>query len=700
MSFVDFDLWRNLIEKAMQAYDEPLAREVAGQLIRPRSYWPLDDLIDKCLGTLEDVTQVDRRLKTLEPEQRQVLALFGHSQQAVWHLGNVVELVVALGHEEPVKLIHDLLLAGLLYPVLDSTLELSRLKNFDQWISLGTYPQPVCAHPLAMMRVRGEPLPLGEPLTSTNEVTRVTETDGLEWPLRLAVLWQELRQSPLRRTQQGELFKRDQERVEQSSLLNAEPVESGTGIPDPGFFVIELSKWLGLAGEIEDEIVAQDLPESWEEGLIPIAFQIWKAMPMLKRWNVASGQRSGEIPGNPYPSAQLLLLLRLGELEEEQWAHPEELADWLVRCHPFWQEEDDEQDWVNRFLCALALQMRWTQRAQDLQGRTVVRLAPLGRRLLGLSDPTVSEHTFPKTLLVQPNMEIVAYRQGLTPSLIRKLTRFATWQSLGAACTLQLEAERTYQALELGESLESIVGTLQRHGTHDTPQAVIDTLKTWSQKRERIRIYASGTLLEMGSAEEATQALERGLPGTRLSDRLIIVAKESDIDYSHFRLVSTRDYAARPEQCATVGEDGLTLTVDLKRSDLMLESELSGFAVMVEDRAKQNSRIWRITPTSLAAARESGWDAQKLQTWFLDRTGEVLPAVCVLMMDGKSSSAPTMSRHVVLRVETEILADGLMQWEQTRPLIRERLGPTALSVNEDELEQLREHLREIGISLE
>jgi hypothetical protein len=50
-------------------------------------------------------------------------------------------------------------------------------------------------------------------------------------------------------------------------------------------------------------------------------------------------------------------------------------------------------------------------------------------------------------------------------------------------------------------------------------------------------------------------------------------------------------------------------------------------------------------------------------------------------------------------VADEELADGLMQWPQTRELIAERLGPTALVVAEENVERLRERLRDAGITL-
>src|SRR5204863_5221561 len=106
----------------------------------------------------------------------------------------------------------------------------------------------------------------------------------------------------------------------------------------------------------------------------------------------------------------------------------------------------------------------------------VVRLSAMGRRALGLSQEATQSPAFPQTLLVQPNLEILAYRQGLTPQLIVALTKFATWKSLGAACTLQLEPHSVYRALEAGETFRSLVEKLERHGMKAVPMSVLDSL--------------------------------------------------------------------------------------------------------------------------------------------------------------------------------------------------------------------------------
>src|SRR5262249_11514415 len=156
---------------------------------------------------------------------------------------------------------------------------------------------------------------------------------------------------------------------------------------------------------------------------------------------------------------------------------------------------------------------------------------------------------------------VIAYRQGLSPALIAKLGQFATWKTLGSACSLQLEPDSVYRALEAGQTFETIRQTLEQHGMRATPPAVIEGLRTWSNKRERLCVYPAATLLEFGSADDLNDALARGLPGTRLSDTLAVVANESDIDYRHFKLAGARDYGLPPEKCVEVDADGVTLNV-------------------------------------------------------------------------------------------------------------------------------------------
>jgi hypothetical protein len=228
---------------------------------------------------------------------------------------------------------------------------------------------------------------------------------------------------------------------------------------------------------------------------------------------------------------------------------------------------------------------------------------------------------------------------------------------------------------------------------------VLDSLRTWSKKRDRISVYPAAALFEFPGPAELAEALARGLPAVRLTDRLAIVANESAIDYRHFRLTGTRDYCLPPEKCVDVAADGVTLSIDLARSDLLLETEIQGVAELVPGAGPPGRRLYRLTPTSLTAARQSGWSLPALESWFQQRTGLPLsPAGLVLFM------APDMPpldlrRQLVLHVASPVAADGLQQWPATHGLIEARLGPLTLVVAEKCVDELRSRCEELGLKL-
>jgi len=698
MPFVSPSVWIDAVGPALQCYAEHLLRNVAQRLIRPRNQWPVDELIQRIVATTTDVPLVDRRLKELDVPGRQVMALLCHSRQPLWNLGNLVELAMSLGHDDGLRVILDLLEAGMLFPHIQQ----QKIGTFEHWLSFATPSNLVVfAHPLAMARGLSEPLPIPAPEAFTLIAGSPQESDGLDWILKLAILWQQVAAAPLRRTQQGEFFKRDLERLENPLLQGT--VEGIVSVPDPGFLTVALAELLGIVAEVEGELHARTLPAVWNDGIVDALEEIFTQLFRLSTWNCLDGWKHGEVTSNPFPSAYLLALMQLGQLPAAAWAKPEDVQDWLQLQHPYWKSEDMRpsrlKPWTNAFLQGLCAALRLVQTAKTADGVPVVRLSALGRWMLGLGEKPSIDPVFPKTLLIQPNLEILAYRQGLTPILIVKLTQLANWKTLGAAGTLQLEPDSVYRALEAGQSFDSIQRLLDNHGTRPTPPTVLDSLRTWSNKRERLTIYPAATLLEFNTAEDMTEALARGLPAVRLSERLAVVASENDINYSHFRLTSTRDYGLPPERCVEIENDGVTLSVDVSRSDLLLETELSRFAELQESSANNGRRKYQLTPASIAGARAAGLHVQSLEQWFQQRTGHTLPPAALLLLTGEQAAALRIQRELVLHFPSAVIADGVMQWPQTNCLIESRLGPTAVSVQEENVAVLRQRLAEVGIGV-
>src|SRR5436309_3473096 len=65
--------WSEHLRRNLQLYDEPLLRQVAGRLIKPRNQWPAADLIKRMAEAAENAAVIDRRLAEASPAGRQLL---------------------------------------------------------------------------------------------------------------------------------------------------------------------------------------------------------------------------------------------------------------------------------------------------------------------------------------------------------------------------------------------------------------------------------------------------------------------------------------------------------------------------------------------------------------------------------------------------------------------------------------------------
>jgi hypothetical protein len=722
MPIFDANFWSERCRQVFHRYAESLLRQVAAQLYRQRNRWPLEELLVRCVDTFSNPAVIDRRLADLDPAPRKVLALIGRSRRPMWQMGQLLEMLSALGNAEGPRPVFALLEHGLLLP--DSSPEGPTRKSFDQWLgSAATSGLRVFAHPNVTARALNQELGLPHLSPAIEEVTHIHEADGLDWLLRLAAVWQMIAGAPLRQTQGGALFKRDQDRLRNDPLLSSPLADSPGQLPDVPLLAVRWAVQESILEENEAELSAGDLPPAWNSGLDPALESLWIALLQVDRWSPQTGGLEASYSADPYPTAYLLALLLLANLGESEWVHPAVVEQWILEHHPYWSTDDPnpasqsaDADRASRaaallssrgargllapFLLGLAHALRLVQIAMDLQGEWVIRLTQFGRRLLGFTAAGDGAPNSPKTLLVQPNLEIIAYRQGLTPKLIAALSRFAAWKSIGSACTLQLQPDTAYRALETGWTFESILQTLDQYGMRPAPASVIESLRTWANKRERLNIYASGALFEFAAPEDLDEAVSRGLAGIRLSPRLLLVKSEDQIDFRHFRLTGTRDYSLPPDQCVEVGTDGVTLTIDPARSDLLLETELRRFAEFVDRPGPNGHRQYRLTPSSLAAGRTGGLGLHALETWFQQRTGRPLTAAARLLLTGSLEEPLPLRQELVLQVSRPEVADGLLQLPATREMIQGRLGPTALVIGPEQVEPLRERLRELGLDLQ
>jgi hypothetical protein len=690
--------WSLLCREALGRYAEPLLRTVADKLLRPRTRLPADELLEKAAATLTNPPVIDRRVKDQAAPARKLMALIGLSRQPRWKVGHLITLLAALDHHDGFAPVQALLESGLLFP--EHEPHAPPIDDFTAWYGrAGTNAAVVFAHPGVAVRARGEALGLPEladPDRDAGGPPRLA--DGLEWPLRLAAAWQQVHADPVRLTQGNTLFKRDLQRLQADPVLAAAPVEQLAPVADPGVLALFWAKAAGLLVERDGTLEASPFPTTWDGPLGPLAAELLTAQPLIDAWDPLAGYAPTEEGLSPTPTVGLLALLLA-----RAFVAPEAVAEWMWSHHPSWAgavpadaAADKGAAWVRGFLFGVAYPLGVVE-VVGRAGDELVRLSPLGRHLLfGEKDDQPAPPAFPQTLLVQPNAEVLAYRQGLTPGLIAALSRFARWKGIGPACTLELTPEQTYRGLESGLTLPMIVQTLNRHGTRPVPPGVADLLQRWASKRERITVFASAVLVEFQTPAELDAAVARGVVTLRLTDRIGMTADGGEPSLSQLRIIGNREYESKPQKCLAPADDGVTLTVDTPQADLLLEAEIGQFAEPLPIEGS-GARRFRLTPATLRRAADAGRSLADIDAWFTDRTGAPLSPAGRLLLLGAQWPPAQAARLLVVRLPTAEVADGVAQWPGTRALVAERLGPLAVVVAEENFDALKAALAEVGV---
>lgn len=693
------EAWNDRVREALGRYSEPLLRQVVQKLLKPRNQWPVEELVDRSVASLTNIAVLDRRLKDLPESSRKLLTAVGLSRQPIWRVGELLGLLAVLNHVEGMTPILNLVEAGLAHPVANAVSP--PLKQFEDWLGAsGMTAAKLMIHPAVSERLRNEDLGLPVMPSRKMEPAALPAGDGYEWLIRLAVAWQLVGAGNVRLTQQGTLFKRDVQRFQTDALLASplglHPVE----LPDAGLLALDWAVTAGLLEHTGIELQSNADPDFWNQLLSGSLESLWRSLFRVETWSPHDGYRAPE-GSSEFAAVVLTSFLLFRKMQSKEWLQAESVAEYLRERHPSWSaslgnDREAAVHWLQSLWLGVGAPMRWIEAVRDDSGWWF-RLGDVGMHLLCAQPVPNLEHDFRQTLVMQPNGELVVFRQGLTPTLIGKLSRFAVWKTIGAACTMELTAESVYRGLETGLTLAEIQRLLEQHGTRSIPANVLDSLQRWSSKRERITVHTAATLIEFSSHDDLEAAFSRGLVSTKLTERIGLAASGNEIDYRHFRLVGNRDYEARTQKCIAFDPDGVTFTVDATQSDLLLEAELSRLAEPLPE-GESGQRRYILTPGSLQKVRDQGWTINELEQWAMDRSEAPLSSSARLLFTG-SGTVGTYQQRLIVALPSEEVADGILQWTPTGVLIEERIGAQALVVAEANLELLVSRLREIGVVL-
>ena len=477
-----------------------------------------------------------------------------------------------------------------------------------------------------------------------------------------------------------------------------------------------LATSVGLLGEESgtDRVVAAP-PKFWAENDVHLPQMIATRWLALREWHEQGGMVAEGSPVElALPHLRPVALLWLAKLAETEWPPLDDLADHLDRLAPGWHHPTlphpdpvpaapDRPGVLASILLGPAYQLGLVRTAEeDPSGRRVVQLTPLGRYTLALGPPPGPRESFEHFLFVQPNLEVVAYRQGLSPGLIGEFSQFARWSQIGAALELKLTPESVYQGLEGGLTPDAMLDRLSSHSARGIPPSVADAVRTWASRRERVTYYASATLVELADPLDAERALaewpvEPGSSGpVPITDRLLLVEDPKVILFAvpmAGRGLPPPARAARPRPSPTASP------------------WLPGPRPF---RPARRRRAGRGSPTSCPRPRPVAGSASRPSRWrraleagltptTLSRAGSTVPPASACRRRSACCSTPppgpepiAASRPLVLSVPSESLLDGLLQHPDTAPYLGDRLGPAAVVVVES-LWPGREVLEALGL---
>ncbi|MDX2035109.1 MAG: helicase-associated domain-containing protein [Isosphaeraceae bacterium] len=575
-------------------------------------------------------------------------------------------------------------------------------------------------HPDVAARVRPTPPPVSVEAYE-GSVRQTRRCDGLEVILRLAAVWQRVSESPMRRTMSGSFFKRDRERLEDDPAIVGPIADSLEPMPDMALLWVELAEAVGMVlPEIGTDRLVAAPADYWSDNAVHLPQMVavrWLASSM---WHELGGART-ESTGADLSTVglRLAVMFSLASVPAEAWVAIASIVEAFDLARPRWTQElwpargetagaSLSSTLVEAVLLGPAYQFGLIESAEEsTSGRRLVRLSPLGRYAMAIGPPPSVEPPFEHFLYVQPNFEIIAYRQGLTPSIIGRFSRFTRWTKLGAAIEMRLTPDSVYRGLEGGLTPDDMLGLLRRHSSRPLPSSVEDSVRTWSGRRERVTYHASATLIEFATPEELEAALEDWPPGRetpiRISPRLLLVDDVSSIPFQRFRQAGARDYRKPSEPCVDLDADGVTLAIELGRSDLLVDAEIIRFADEQPARAdaQTSRRRFVVNRRSLARGVEGGLTSASLGRWYLQRTGEAMPASVRLMLHAVAPEGPPIevSRPRLLAAPSPELLDGLLQHPATRDAFIERVGPRHAVVADAAWPALAAALEDLGLEL-
>jgi hypothetical protein len=296
--------------------------------------------------------------------------------------------------------------------------------------------------------------------------------------------------------------------------------------------------------------------------------------------------------------------------------------------------------------------------------------------------------------IVQPNFDVVVYLDRAAADQLKFIERVAVRQHVGdAAATYRLSREATYEALESGLSVETVLHTLVAGSHHPLPEGVARSLTDWALRREKLAVHLSARLLEFDDVQARDAALAAGeVDGRSVGERFVLVERLRRT-FVPARIVGYEPSAPR---CLTVAETG-DIDIDPAQRDILIQSELTEYC----ESDPQDALRWRVTRRSVRAAVHNGLTSRQVVERLSRRASHALPPIIVYAISawagGPAPGTLAIPTVEILQVEEAELADAIAKSRVLRRHLSARLGPAAFLVKSGCADQLRDKLVEFGL---
>jgi hypothetical protein len=340
-----------------------------------------------------------------------------------------------------------------------------------------------------------------------------------------------------------------------------------------------------------------------------------------------------------------------------------------------------------RLLCWMVQSLLHDMAVVELadEGR-LFRVTPSGRYALGVGPmPESSDEATSDALIVQPDFEVIAYRDRCTADLLRKLDTFCERVRAGEASTYRITQDSVYHGVRSGTPMAAFMTLLESHSRQTLPSNVREQFAAWQRKLESIQLHPGCDLLECADAEEA-EAISTECDGSkRIGDRYVLLnGVQPEVD-------ARVDYRRDRRRCLQQ-EDGLIIRLPWERCDLFMARRLEEMGDLTSDGS---DLILHLDKNKLK--RREDWNLYAAQLESL--TEEPLAAryrVALRAWGGDLGSAHSGSATIV-RFDSPELCEASLEFSEVSEYIEGRLGLFALVIFKGKLAKFKKALRQRGI---